>query len=175
VVVNDSRDTVKVQVQLTGSGFEEAPTRGGSWGVFKTEGKPCVERIRDRACESLAPRHGCDIEIDFSPEQSGTSRGHLEVLVTGSVAPVSKTYELAATGKYPPELQAIDVVIQHHRPELMRIPHAVRVSIGEFDDNVIQVEVAHEEDIAKVERSTPPTLEGYRVEVIEQIQRGWGY
>ena len=120
-------------------------------------------------CDSLAPGHSCSQEIDFSPEQSGTSDGHLEVLVTGSGKPISKTYDLVAMADYPPEMVAIDEVIQRHRDEMMRIPHVVKVSIDDFDSGVIDVEVAHEENIPQVERSVPPRLEGYRVEVIEEV------
>ncbi len=182
VVTNDSRETVSAQIQLTGIGFEKPPSAGfpgvifqfGEAGRFSTRGK-CRYRTIDHLCESLAPGHSCSAEIDFSPERSGVSHGHLEVLVSSSGAPLSKSYDLTATGNYPPELKAIDEVIQRHRDGLMDIPHVVRVAISDFHDNAIQVEVAHEEDIPKVERRVPTKLEGYPVEVIEQIRRGWGF
>jgi hypothetical protein len=177
VVTNDASETVKVQVQLTGAGFDR-PGGGssfGSWGSFTVGGEKCAERTTDSSCHSLAPGHSCSEEIEFSPERSGNSDGHIEVLVTGSGVPVSKAYDLVATADYPPELKAIDEVINRHRDELMRIPHVARVSIDDSDNSVIQVEVAHEADLPKVERSVPPKLEGYQVDVIEEIQRGWGY
>jgi hypothetical protein len=178
VVTNDSSETVKVLLQVTGYGFAQLPNGvggGGSFGFFSYRGDKCDQRTVDRSCESLAPGHSCSAEIEFSPEQSGSSDGHIEVLATGSGKPVSKAYDLVASADYPPDLLEIDEVIKRRRAELMRIPHVVRVSIGDFDDGVIQVEVAHEEDIPRVERDVPPKLEGYRVEVIEEIARGWGY
>lgn len=175
VVTNDSSETIKVQVQLTGPGFERPG--GGSvfgWGSFTDKGEKCEERTIDNTCESLAPGHSCAQGIEFSPERSGTNDGHIEVLVSGSGKTTSKAYDLVATADYPPELLAVDEVIKRHREELMRIPHVVRVSISDSDDGVIQVEVAHEEDISKVERSVPSKLEGYAVQVVEEIQRGWG-
>jgi hypothetical protein len=136
--------------------------------------KECEERAIDQSCDSLAPGHSCSQGIDFSPEQAGASDGHLEVLVSGSSKPISAAYDLIATADYPPELLAIDEMIKRHRDELMQIPHAVRVTIDDSDSDVIDVEVAHEEDIPQAERRVPPKLEGYRVEVIEEIQQGWG-
>jgi hypothetical protein len=159
---------VKVQLQVTGMGFEEQSKYGH--GYFG--GQDCEQRTIDSSCDSLAPGHSCTEEIDFSPQQSGTSHGHLEVLATGPGKPISRIYDLVAAADYPPELVAIDGVIKRHRDELMRIPHVVRVSIDDSDNEIIEVEVAHEEDIPQVERSVPPKLEGYRVEVIEEIARG---
>ena len=93
--------------------------------------------------------------------------------MTGPGEPASKAYDLVATADYPPQLLAVDEVIKRHLDELMRIPHVVRVSIDDSDDGIIQVEIAHEEDIPKVQRNVPPKIEGYRVEVIEEIGRGW--
>jgi hypothetical protein len=57
----------------------------------------------------------------------------------------------------------------------MRIPHVVRVALDNSSGEiVIDIEVAHPEDIPRVERAAPPRLGGYRVEVIEEIARSWG-
>ena len=93
--------------------------------------------------------------------------------MTGAGEPISRTYDLTAVGEYPPELKGIDAAIQNHDAELLRIPHVVRLSISDFSENTIQVEVAHEADIQKVERSIPSQLDGFPVEVIEKIERGW--
>ena len=137
VVTNDSSETVKVQLEITGPGFEQLPKgSGGFWGVATNTGQKC-ERTIDRSCDSLAPGHSCSQEIEFSPERSGTSDGHLEVLVTGSGKPVSKAYDLVATADYPPELLAVDEVIKRYLDELMRIPHVVRVSLDNSEGDIV--------------------------------------
>jgi hypothetical protein len=173
-IANDSTETVKVRIQLTGHSFEQSSRGGNSFAWAVLGGDKCHQLSIDESCDSLAPGHSCAEAIQFSPERSGISDGHLEVLVTGSGKPFSKAYDLIGTADYPPELLAVDEVIKRHLDELMRIPHVVRVSIDDSDDGVIQVEVAHEEDVAKVERSVPPKLEGYRVDVVEEIRGGWG-
>jgi hypothetical protein len=98
------------------------------------------------------------------------------VRVTGSGEVVTKSYELTATADYPPDLAAADRVRKAHFDELMRISHIARVSLDDSaDDIAIDVEVAHDEDIAAVERQVPPRLDGYRVEVTRKIEEGWGY
>jgi hypothetical protein len=56
----------------------------------------------------------------------------------------------------------------------MRIPHVVRVALDNSSGEiVIDIEVAHPEDIPRVERAAPTRLGGYRIEVIEKIERAW--
>ena len=142
--------------------------------MFSFGGPPCEQRTIDNQCETLDPGHSCYQDIEFWPRDSGLSTGHIEVQVAGSGAPIAKSYELVATAEYPPDLAAADQVRKAHLDELMRIPHVVRVSLGNSGDEiVIQIEVAHEEDIQKVERQVPSKLDSYPVEVIQEIERTW--
>jgi hypothetical protein len=182
VITNGSNEAVRVTLQMTGSGFEklEPPNQPGSIalapGVFYSCGPTGEQRTIDNRCDTLEPGHSCYQNIEFSPRDSGTSTGHIEIRVTGSGAPIPKSYELVATAEYPPDLAAADQVRKAHLDELMRIPHVVRVSLDNSGDEiVIQIEVAHEEDIQKVERQVPSKLDSYPVEVIQKIEEGWGF
>ena len=175
VITNDSNHRVNVELQVTGPGFEQPPPRQLGFGFFDFGPSSCKQRIVDTHCESLEPGHSCYQAVEFWPEGSGTSEGRVEVRVTGSsAAPLTRSYSLVATATYTPELAAADAVRKDYRDELMRIPHVVRVSLDNSSGEiVINVEVAHAEDIPKVQRSAPPRLGGYRVEVIEKIERAW--
>jgi hypothetical protein len=114
------------------------------------------------------------VEVYFSPLHHGNSLGHLEVITGGAAQRVVKTYELSAVGDYPPELEAADEVLRRHETELLKIPHVLRLSLDDSDDDIaIDVEVAGEQDIEKVEREVPPRLGGYRVEVTEKLEDSW--
>ena len=171
LVRNDSAETVGIEIQVSGSGFEEPPY--GEIGRYDFGGPP--PRSDAHPCsEMLAPGANCYQWIAFSPCDSGVSIGRVEVRVTGSGNPITRTYELTATADYPPELEAADQVRKAHLDELMRISHVARVSLDDSaGDIAINVEVAHEEDIPKVEREVPPRLGGYRVEVTLKLEEGW--
>ena len=173
VVTNDSSEPVKVELRLSGPSFEEPPSR--TYGVFSFGPQRCKQRSIANSCEKLDPGDSCYQGIDFWPRDSGTSQGRIEIRVTGSDQLLTKSFDLVATADYPPDLLAADQVRLHHLDELLRIPHVVRVSLDNANgDIVIRVEVADDDDIPKVERSVPPKLEGYRVEVVEEIGRGYG-
>ena len=177
VITNDSSEAVKVELQVSGPGFEQSPNHAygiSSFGVFSSGPPRCQQRTIDDRCETLDPGHSCYQTIEFWPRDSGTSQGHIEVRVTGSAEPLTKSYDLVATAEYPSDLGAADEVRKAHLDQLMRIPHVVRVSLDNSNgDIVINVEVAHEEDIPKAQREAPPRLGGYRVEVVQEVERAW--
>jgi hypothetical protein len=173
-ITNDSADEVKVELQVSGSGFEQPPNRWAA--MYSFGGPPCNRRDIDRCSDGLTPGHSCYQNIDFAPRDSGVSTGHIEVRVTGSGEAITRSYDISAVAEYPPELAAADQVRKAHLDELMRISHVARVSLDDSDDDIaIDVEVAHDGDIAKVERQVPPRLDGYRVEVTRKIEEGWDY
>lgn len=173
IITNDSSEQVKVELQVKGPGFEQPPNHWG--GMFSYGGPRCNERAIVECSEGLAPGLSCYQNLDFSPRDSGVSNGRVEVRVTGSGEPVTKSYDLSALAEYPPDLEAADQIRKAHLDELMRIPHVARVSLDNSESDIaIDVEVIHEEDIPKVERQLPPRLGGYRVEVTQKLEEGWG-
>src|SRR5271166_3098453 len=72
VVSNDSKEAVRVELQLSGSGFEERPNHvGGVW-FYVVAGPQCTPRTVDDDCSKvLAPGHSCYQDIEFWPRDSG--------------------------------------------------------------------------------------------------------
>ena len=171
VITNSAAETVVLEIQVSGAGFEK-PLYGdpGRYDFGGPPPRPNVEPCSDH----LAPGVSCYQPIGFSPRDSGVSIGRVEVRVTGTDKTVTRSYELTATADYPPDLEAADQVRKAHLDELMRISHVARVSLDDSGDEIaIDVEVAHEEDIPKVEREVPPRLGGYRVEVTQKLEESW--
>jgi len=172
VITNGSDETVAIEIQVSGSGFEDPPS--GEIGRFDFGGRS--RRPNVNLCSvALGPGASCYQPLAFSPRNSGVSIGRVEVRVSGKGTPVTRVYELAGVAEYPPDLEAADQVRKEYLDELMRISHVARVSLDDSGDDIaIDVEVAHEEDIPKVEREVPPRLGGYRVEVTQKLEESWG-
>ena len=181
VVTNNSDAPVEVELEFSGAGFS-AEQSGGMF-IF---GKPnnCddpngAERRPSLSfpdsCGKLAPGQSCKQNIEFCPEQSGTSRGQVKVTTMASGKPQTTTFEVTGDAIYSPELQAADEARRRHLEELKKIPHVADVVLDPKDHDVfIDVEVDEDGSLDKVRRAVSPKIEGYDVEVTRYIVRGVG-
>jgi hypothetical protein len=180
VVTNSSDALVEVELEFSGAGF----SADQSGGMFRFGSPDCdgPNRAEKRmsllfpdSCAKLAPGQRCKQNIEFCPEQSGTSRGQVKVITTTSGKPQTTTFEVIGDAIYSPELQAADEAQRRHLEELKKIPHVADVVLDPKDHDVfIDVEVDEDGSLDKVRRAAPPKIEGYDVEVTRYILRGVG-
>jgi hypothetical protein len=168
-LTNDSTEQAGVRVRLVGSGFTKP--LGQLIALGETPSDPKVEPRELSSCEALAPGDSCVVEVYFSAKHHGNSVGRVEVIGGGAERRVIKKFELRAVGAYPPDLESADEVLRRHETELMKVPHVVRLSLDDSDDDIaIRVEVVGELDIPAAERQIAPRIEGYRVEVTREVE-----
>ena len=179
VVTNNSNAPVEVELEFSGAGFSAEQTGGmfifgapnNCEGANGAEKRPSLS-FPD-SCGKLAPGQRCKQNIEFCPEQSGTSRGQVKVITTASGKPQTTTFEVIGDATYSPELQAADEARRRHLDELKKIPHVADVEIDPKDHDIfIDVEVDESGSLDKVRRAAPPKVEGYEVEVTRYIERG---
>jgi len=180
VVTNNSDVPVEVELEFSGAGFS-ADQSGGMFrygspdcdGPNRAETRPSL--LFPDSCGKLAPGQRCKQNIEFCPEQSGTSRGQVKVITTTSGKPQTTTFEVIGDAIYSPELQAADEARRRHLDELKKIPHVADVEIDPKDHDIfIDMEVDEDGSLDKVRRAAPPKIEGYDVEVTRYIERGVG-
>ena len=179
VVTNNSNASVKVELEFSGAGFSAKQTGGmfifgapnNCEGANGAEKRPSLS-FPD-SCGNLAPGESCKQNIEFCPEQSGTSRGQVKVTTTSRDKPQTTTLDLIGDALYSPELKAADEARRRHLDELKKIPHVADVEIDPKDHDIfIDVEVDESGSLDKVRRAAPPKVEGYEVEVTRYIERG---
>jgi hypothetical protein len=180
VVTNSSDAPVEVELEFSGAGF----SADQSGGMFRSGSPDCdgpsgagtrPSLLFPDSCGKLAPGQRCKQNIEFRPEQSGTSRGQVKVITTASGKPQTTAFELIGDAIYSSELQAADEARRRHLDELKKIPHVADVVIDPKDHNVfIDVEVDEDGSLDKVRRAAPPKIEGYDVEVTRYIEHSVG-
>jgi hypothetical protein len=166
-VTNNSNTTVDVKVEFSGTGFSEEDTSGfGFMGSCDDINGEQHGFSKPDSCDHLLPGKHCAALIRFCPQQSGISRGHVKVTLTGSGKPRTTTFNLVGDANYTPELQAADEARRRHLDELMKIPHVETVTLDPKDDDIfIDVQVDDDGSVDGVRRAAPPKIEGYDVEV----------
>jgi hypothetical protein len=181
VVANDSNAPVKVDVEFSGAGFSEKMHPGlfESLGTNNCDGpNGAVKRsvgFENPCVGHLLPGLNCVENIEFCPDQSGTSRGKVKVIIGEGRKAQTSTFDLIGDAIYTPELQAADEARRRHLDELMKIPHVVKVEIDPRDGDIfINVKVEEDASLDKVRRAAPPKIEGYDVEVTRYIPVFWG-
>jgi hypothetical protein len=178
VVQNNSSASATVEFEFDNAGFSEDhfPGAGMELGpACESSNGAAVRAFRfSLDCDSLAPGETCKQGIQFCPEQSGTSRGQVKVVVTANGKSQTITADLIGDALYSPELQAADEARRRHLDELMNIPHVAKVDLDPRDHDIfIDVEVEQDASLDKVRRTAPPKIEGYDVEVTTYIPVGW--
>jgi hypothetical protein len=179
VVTNNSNAPVEVALEFSGAGF--SAERSGGMFLFGSPNN-CPNGAEKRpsllfpdSCGKLAPGQSCKQNIEFCPEQSGTSRGQVKVITTASGKPQTTTFDLIADALYSPELRAADEARRRHLDELKKIPHVADMVIDPKDHDIfIDVEVDGDGSLDKVRRAVSPKIEGYDVEVTRHIERSVG-
>jgi hypothetical protein len=179
-VTNNSGAPIDVEIAVSGAGFSEAHEGGASFygDIAECDGPNGPEERHfsgPNPCDHLLPGKSCSTDLEFCPEQSGSSQGQVKVTVRGAGTPQTTTFGLVATANYSPELQAADEARRRHLAELMKIPHVVKVELDpKGDDIFINVEVEQGKSRDQVRRAAPPKIEGYDVEVTTYIEVGYG-
>ncbi len=172
VVTNNSNAPVEVELKFTGAGFSEEDDSAvnflgscdGPRGEARSYSKP-------DSCNHLLPGKNCVARINFCPDRSGTSSGHVKIITTAGGKPQTTTFDLIADALYSPELQAADEARRRHLDELKKIPHVADVVLDpKARDIFIDVEVDEVGSLEKVRRAAPPKIEGYDIEVTRYIE-----
>jgi hypothetical protein len=180
VVQNNSNVSAKVEFEFDGKGFSEDhfPGRGIAAGTVCDSSNGAAGRPFSYTfdCDSLGPGETCKQDIQFCPDQAGTSRGRMAVIATVNGKSQTITADLIGYALYSPELQAADEARRRHLDELMKIPHVAKVDLDpKGHDIFINLEVEQDASLDKVRHAAPPKIEGYDVEVSTYIPIGWAY
>ncbi len=180
-VTNNSDAPIDVEIAVSGAGFSEAH-EGGAFlygSITECDGPNGAEERRfsgPNPCGHLLPGKSCSNDLEFCPEQSGSSHGQVKVTVRGAGTPQTTTFGLIGSANYSPELQAADEARRRHLAELMKIPHVVKVELDPKDDAIyINVEVERGKSLDQVRRVAPPKVEGYDLEVTTYMEIGYAF
>ena len=186
VITNHTDQVVTPEIQVRGLGFSGQGV--ASLSPVALMGMACEARagrkggFATNSCYNLGPEKNCVTNIEFCPQQAGTTEAELKVSVgTGSTRKVT-TFKLIGKADYPPALVAADEVRRRHLAELLKIPKVHWVALDRAHGKIL-IDVLVEQnddgdktpqDIAKVRRKVPERIEGYEVEVTEFIPTAYG-
>src|SRR5882762_9753472 len=110
VVTNNSNAPVEIELEFSGAGFSAEQSGGmflfGSPNNCPNGAEKRPSLLFPDSCGKLAPGQSCKQNIEFCPEQSGSSRGQVKVITRDGTKPRTTTFDLVGDAIYSPELRA---------------------------------------------------------------------